>query len=204
MPDHTALSPEHDEERGGVALLIIDMINRFDFEGGELLLDNARRIVPKILELRSTMDNIGAPTIYVNDNFGEWHSEKSKLVESAAECAPDVIAELAPRETDYFVIKAQLSGFYSSNLPILLPKLGASRLVLTGVAADICVLFTAADAHMRDYVIWTPSDAVASESETRKASALDLMSQHLGAEIAPISELNLSSWLSGLDEQGVR
>ena len=57
---------------------------------------------------------------------------------------------LRPDDNDYFVIKPQFSGFYSTNLPVLLPKLGVDRLILTGVATDICVLFTAGDAHMRE------------------------------------------------------
>jgi nicotinamidase-related amidase len=68
-----------------------------------------------------------------------------------------IVRKLAPRGNDYFVIKPQFSGFYATNLPVLLPKLGVSRLILTGIAADICVLFTAAHAHMRAYDLWVPT-----------------------------------------------
>lgn len=200
----TPTAPQRDAGRGGVALLIIDLLNRFDFEGGGLLKANAKKIVEPIQALRVSMDAADAPVIYVNDNFGEWHSEKSKLVERAAECTPDLIRELAPREKDYFVIKPQLSGFYSTNLPLLLPKLGVSRLVLAGVATDICVLFTAADAHMRDYALWVPGDAVAAESDERGAWALDIMRRHLGVEIQATAELDLADWTSRLDERGIR
>ncbi|WP_260929178.1 cysteine hydrolase family protein [Novosphingobium sp. 9] len=65
---------------------------------------------------------------------------------------------LQPAPADYFIIKPQFSAFYATNLPVLLPQLGASKLVLSGIATDICVLFTAADAHMRDYDLWVPSE----------------------------------------------
>jgi nicotinamidase-related amidase len=180
------------------------MMNCFDFGGGPRLRRRAMRTIDPILTLRNAMQHLEAPTIYVNDNFGEWHSEKSKLVERSAEQAPEIVGPLAPRDEDYFIIKPQFSGFYATNLPLLLPKLGVSRLVLTGIAADICVLFTAADAHMRDYALWVPEDAVAAEVDTRAQAALELMREHLGAETSATTDLEVPSWMKALDERGVR
>ena len=100
-----------------------------------------------------------------------------------------------PGSPDLFVIKPQFSGFYSTNLPVLLPKLGATRLILTGVAADICVLFTAGDAHMREYDLWVPSDAVASVNPERTRWALEIMEKSMNAEVRPTAELSLDDWL---------
>src|SRR5688572_17829707 len=107
-------APFHDTGRGGVALLVIDMVNRFDFEGGAKLKAAAQEIVEPIVALRAAFDAAHAPTIYVNDHFGEWHSEKSKLVERAREQAPDFVGRIEPRVQDYFVIKPQLSAFYAT------------------------------------------------------------------------------------------
>jgi nicotinamidase-related amidase len=203
-PANGPTAPKRDSKRGGPALIIIDMINCFDFAGADKLRPQARRLIDPILQLRQEMDTLGAPTIYVNDNFGEWHSDKSKLVGRALGHAADIVAPLAPREEDYFIIKPQFSGFYATNLPLLLPKLGASRLIITGVATDICVLFTAADAHMRDYALWIPKDSVAAEVKKRSRSALDIMQAHMGAEIAPSSKLKIGTWLKVLDKQGLR
>ena len=197
-------APHGDAGRGGVALLVVDMINRFDFAGASRLCAKAEAMLGPIVALRGQMDARGAPAIYVNDNFGEWHSEKSKLVEQAGDAAPAIVAHLAPREEDYFIIKPQFSGFYATNLPLLLPKLGVSRLVLSGIAADICVLFTAADAHMRDYALWVPEDAVAAESDERARWALEIMRANLGAETAPTDRLDLQAWMSALDKEGRR
>lgn len=196
-------TPKRDSERGGAALLIIDVINRFDFEGGETLRRYAEAIVEPILALRAAMDREGLPTIYVNDNFGEWHSEKSKLVARAQKNDDDFVDRLAPRDDDYFVLKPQFSGFYATNLPLLMPKLGASRLILVGVATDICVLFTAADAHMRDYALWVPRDCVAAENLAQSAAALKIMQSHLGAEVRPTEALDLAGWQAALDERDV-
>jgi nicotinamidase-related amidase len=192
-------APFRDSGRGGVALLIIDLVNRFDFEGGGKLKAEAEKVVEPVLRLRASCDAAGAPAIYVNDNFGEWHSEKTKLAERARAKAAEFVNRIEPRDRDYFVIKPQLSGFYATNLPLLLPKLGVSRLVLTGVAADMCVLFTAADAHMRDYALWVPADAVAAASASRTEAALEIMRERLGAETRPSSELDLAGWIASLD-----
>jgi nicotinamidase-related amidase len=185
-------APDRDQPGNGTALLIIDMINGFDFEGAEALRPKAKQAAEAILALRDQADAADFPIVYVNDNFGEWHSEKSKLVERAGGRLP--APGLAPRDGDYFIIKPQFSGFYSTNLPVLLPKLGVRRLVLTGVATDICILFTAADAHMRDYAVWVPEDAVAAESDERHAAALAILRDRMGAETAPAGELRLTDW----------
>lgn len=181
----------------GVGLLIIDMINPLDFEGAERLRPKMERLVEPILKLRAEADALGVPTVYVNDNYGQWHSEQSKIV--AACSGPDsstreIAKALAPRERDYFVIKPHVSGFYATTLPVLLPRLGVSRLVLTGVAADICILFTAADAHMREYELWVPDDAVASEDDDRKAWAQETLTQALGGTCAPTTQQGLREW----------
>lgn len=202
-PEGTPTAPHRDRQRGGVALLIIDMVNCFDFAGAEDLQSRATEAATAILRLKSALRAIEAPCIYVNDNFGEWHSEKSLLVERAWAGGNPIPGELKPDETDYFIIKPQFSGFYATNLSVLLPKLGVSRLIITGVATEICVLFTAADAHMRDYALWIPEDAVASGSASG-AQALEIMRTSMGAETAATSRLEVRDWTARLDEQGVR
>lgn len=184
--------------RPGAALLIIDMINRFDFPGAEHLHPRALAIAELICNLRAAADACGAPVVYVNDNYGQWRAGREQLIEACAAtslASRRVIQKLAPRADDYFVIKPQLSGFYATNLPVLLPKLGVNRVVLTGVAADICILFTAADAHMRDYDVWVPKDAVASEDEKHADWALTLMRKSLSAETRATTELSLAEWM---------
>ena len=181
----------------GVGLLFIDLINSMDFEGAEELLPKFENVVNVAVRLRSEADKLGVPTIYVNDNYGEWHSERTKIVEACLNpenrCSAQ-IKRVTPRASDYFVIKPQVSGFYATNLPVILPRLGVSRLVMVGVAADICILFTAADAHMREYDLWVPSDGVASENDERRDWALDTLSKTMDAETRPTTTLTLEAW----------
>ena len=176
---------------GDTALLVIDMLNAFDFEEWEPLAEAAAAIVGPINALRDEARAAGCPVIYVNDNYGRWRDERSGLV--AWLTRPDargaaIARALAMHDDDYFVIKPEASGFYATSLPALLPRLGVSRLVLTGIATDICVQFTAADAHMREYPLWVPADGVAGLSAQRTRWALEVMADSMGADIRATTE----------------
>jgi nicotinamidase-related amidase len=188
------MAPHRDQPGNNVALLIIDIVNCFDFEGGEKVRQQASAAAPAIRALRDQADACHVPTIYANDNFGEWHSERTRLVDRANGWLAQ--SGLAPRADDYFIIKPQFSAFYATNLAVLLPKLGVRRLVLTGIATDICILFTAADAHMRDYRLWVPENAVAAQERGKSSAALAILRERLDAEIAPTTQLSLTEWIA--------
>ncbi len=179
------------------AILVIDMLNTFDFAGGDALKHAVQAMVEPVTALRRQAEAAGVPVIFVNDNYGRWHDEPSDLIAWVAEGkGGDLLPHFKPRPEDFFVIKPESSGFYATTLPALLPRLGVSRLVLIGVAADICVLFTAADAHMREYDIWVPRDAVASQHDERAHWALEMMGHGMNANTCPTSELTLAEWLA--------
>lgn len=183
---------------GGTALLILDMMNTLAFPGAERLRPATEAAARAIRSLRDQADAAEVPVLYVNDNHGDWHDSREDLIARCLEpeCAGRTIAEsLRPRDRDLFVIKPQFSGFYATNLPVILPQLGVGRLIVTGVAADICVLFTAADAHMRDYDLWIPADAVASEDPQRTEWALEIMRSSMNADTSPSDRRPLSDWL---------
>ena len=90
-----------------------------------------------------------------------------------------------PDEDDYFVLKPKHSGFYSTSLELLLEHLGARSLILTGIAGNNCVLFTANDAYMRDFKIFVPSDCVVSETQADNDYALEQMAKVLKADTRP-------------------
>ena len=168
------------------ALLLIDVINPMDFPGGDSLVRQALPAASKIASLRRRLTDKGVPVIYVNDNFGEWQSDFSEQVRRCTrpDCpACEVAGRLLPGKGDYFVLKPKHSGFYSTSLDVLLQYLGVHTLVLTGFAADICVLYTANDAYMRDYAIVVPSDCVASESAALRKAALEQMVTRLKARV---------------------
>jgi len=168
------------------ALLLIDVINDFDFPEADRLLRFARPAAEKLSKLKLRLHSKGVPVIYVNDNFGDWQSDFRHQLErcTASESKGASIARLLlPQPDDYFVLKPKHSGFYSSPLDTLLAFLGVSTLILSGFAGDICVLYTANDAYMRDYDIIAAADCIASELESSNRAALDHMAQRLKARV---------------------
>jgi nicotinamidase-related amidase len=172
-------------ERAKTVLLLVDVINDFDFPRGERLLHFALPAARRLAALKKRLRKSGVPAIYVNDNFGRWQSDFKKQVERCvSEDSPGaaVARQLIPGDDDYFVLKPKHSGFYSTSLDTLLSYLGAERLIITGFAADICVLFTANDAYMRDFEILVPTDCVASETAAARRGAIQQMKRFLRAD----------------------
>ena len=161
-----------------VALLLVDVINPLDFAEADQLLRFAVPAAERLGELKQRASEAGVPVIYANDNFGRWRSDLSAVVERCLEpgCKGRPLAELLrPDEDDYFVLKPKHSAFFSTTLDLLLRYLGVETLVVGGFAGNICVLFTANDAYMRDLRLVVPADGVASNTEEDNTAALDQM-----------------------------
>jgi nicotinamidase-related amidase len=178
------------------ALLLIDVINDMDFEGAESLVTFAEPMAERLQALKKRARAAGMPTIYVNDNFGVWRSDFRSIVEH---CTTDdvpgrnVSRMLAPDDQDYFVLKPKQSAFYGTTLETLLRSLGTKRVIITGVAGDNCVLFSANDAYLRDLALFIPCDCVASESKEENDHALRLMRKVVKADTTPSTGLDLAA-----------
>lgn len=183
-------------DKSKTALLLIDVINDFDFPEGEQLLRLALPVGKNIAELKKRTQEAGIPSIYVNDNFGKWQSDFQKIV---AHCKGEnsrgrqFVELLTPDPDDYFVLKPKNSGFYSTTLDLLLTHLTAKNLILTGIAGNNCVFFTANDAYMRDYKVFVPPDCVVSNTEEENAHALKQMEIVLKADTTIASKLDLKA-----------
>jgi len=190
-------------EQSRVALLLIDVINDLEFPGGDQILPFALKMARCTAALKKRTAEANVPSIYVNDNFGRWRSDFHVQVDH---CLSDVrgkpVAELLrPSDDDYFVLKPKHSGFFSTTLEILLSYLEVEILILTGLTANNCVLFTANDAYMRDYRLIIPADCVASLSEADTRSGLDQMKDVLKADTRPSAELPISELIGRCVEE---
>jgi nicotinamidase-related amidase len=181
-------------DQSEVALLLVDAINDFDFPAAQKLLRFALPAARRIAALKQRLAKQGIPIIYVNDNFGRWRSDfKSQIERCTADTSrgAEIAKLLLPNPEDYFVLKPRHSGFFASSLEILLSSLGVKKLIITGFAADICVLFTANDAFMRGYDLVVPADCVASETVPARKSASGQMKRFLHADIRPSSQIRI-------------
>jgi nicotinamidase-related amidase len=176
------------------ALLLVDVINDMDFEGSEALVRFAEPMARRLHDLKRRCRAAGMPTLYINDNFGKWRSDFRSLVQHCIDDpvpGREVAKLLKPDDEDYFVLKPKNSAFFGTTLDTLLTNLGTSTVILTGIAGDNCVLFSANDAYLRDYRLFIPCDCVVSNSREENDAALRLMEKVVKADIRPSAELDL-------------
>jgi nicotinamidase-related amidase len=190
------LKDKSKKSRGkGNALVLIDVINDFDFPLAEALLRYALPAAKRIAALKERARRARIPAIYANDNFGQWRSDFHQQIEHCLEKGgrgSQIVELLRPDDDDYFVLKPMHSGFFSTTLEVLLERLEAERLILVGFAADICVLYTANDAYMRGFKVAVPSDCVASETKRQCRFALEHMSKRLKADTKKSDKVRFS------------
>lgn len=181
----------------GAGVLVIDVVNPFDFAGADALFAHAVPAARRTAALLARTRPAGMPTIYVNDNFDCWHLGFRELIADIRARHPrgrEMIDALAPDpERDHYVLKPMHSGFFGTGLEVLVQRLRLHTLVLTGVAADICVLFTANDAYMRGYRVVVPSDCVAAEDPADADRTLRQMGRLLKADVRRSTELDLDA-----------
>jgi nicotinamidase-related amidase len=189
----------------GTALLLIDVINDLAFAGSDVLIAQAEPMSVRLAAFKGRAARAGMPVVYVNDNFGQWRSDFRRTVAhctSKASPGRIVSARLRPTARDYFVLKPKHSGFYDTTLDTLLDELRVKRVIVTGIAGNICVLFTANDAYMRGLRIFAPSDCIVSNTYEDNMHALQQIQTVLKGHIEPSTQLAFSRRVSAAIGRG--
>ncbi len=172
------------------ALLIIDIINDFQFKHGKALAEKTVTICPNIVKIKEMMLKKERPVIYINDHYNLWQADYDKIMKKCRNSlSAPIIEALYPTDQDYFLIKPKHSAFFGTALHTLLSQLKVKNLVLSGIAGNICVLFTANDAYMREFGLFIPNDAIASADEQDNTYALRMMENVLKADVRPTEKL---------------
>src|SRR3954464_10290742 len=182
-------------DQSSVASIMIDVINDMEFESGEKLFRNALPAARALANLRRRAIDAGVPVIYVNDNFGKWRSDFRQQLDHVLKdgVRGEPIAKLLrPGEEDYFVLKAKHSGFYNTQLDLLIDYLQVKTVILAGFATDMCVLFTASDAYLRDLQIIVPPDCSASANREHHDQALAHMRRVLHVETPASADIDFN------------
>lgn len=175
-------------EQTRYALLIIDIINPFKFTHGHILASKTLEIVGPIKQLKGYFNKKNWPVIFINDHYNLWQANLEKIIALChTERSDPIFKLLLPGDDDYFLIKPKHSAFYGTALNTLLHQLKVNTLILTGIAGNICVLFTANDAYMREFKIIAPENCIASVDDRDNQYALIMMKNVLKASIEPIN-----------------
>ncbi|MDQ1411354.1 MAG: hypothetical protein QOJ41_3089 [Acidobacteriaceae bacterium] len=179
-----------------VAVLLIDVVNHFEFPDGKQILRSALPIAPRLARLKQRATNANIPVIYVNDNFGQWHSDARKLLAYCLRprCAGKPFVELIkPADDDYCILKPMHSAFYQTPLDVLLRHLGVSALIIAGLTTNSCILCTAHDANMRDLKVTVVSDCCAARTARDHKQGIANIKEIADARVVRLASLRLKS-----------
>lgn len=188
-----------------LALLLLDVINDLDFPGAEEIRKEAPKMAARLARLKREARNCGVPVVYVNDNYGRWQSDFNATLKHCLEATSPgkpVAEQLLPEQDDYFVLKPKHSGFFSTTLDVLLDYLQTRALIITGIAGNICVLFTANDAYMRDFEIYVPRDCIVSNTRAENDQSLEMIEKILKADTSPSDALDVRDLICRLQSPG--
>jgi nicotinamidase-related amidase len=172
------------------ALIVTDMLNRYEHADAEALVASVELAVPAIARAVHLAAEQEMPIVYVNDNHGDWSAGRPELCRSAMQGArADLVEPILPPETAAFVTKARHSIFYETALEYLLRSNEIERIVLTGQVTEQCILYSALDGYVRHFRIVVPRDAVAHIHPDLASAALRMMRVNMAAEIGSADEI---------------
>lgn len=174
------------------ALVVIDMINLYDHEDADALIESVRGALPAVQRLIDRARRSGIPVVYANDNFGRWRSHHDELLDVAlAGPHAELVEPIRPDDESLFVVKARHSIFFETPLEYLLGQEGVRRIVLCGQVTEQCVLYSALDAHIRHLRVAVAEDAVAHIHPDLARAALRMMERNMSAEICSADRIVL-------------
>jgi nicotinamidase-related amidase len=168
------------------ALIVIDMLNAYEHEDAEPLMDSVREVLPPLRDLIDQARKQEVLIVYVNDNYGDWSAARAEIVENAMTGrAPELVEPVIPPPDTPFVVKARHSSFYQTQLEYLLRQEGIERLILAGQVTEQCILYSALDAYVRHFELAIPSDCIAHIQEDLAEAALTMMETNMRAHVVP-------------------
>jgi nicotinamidase-related amidase len=194
MPRATLTLEGFETRPASTALLILDLITALDFPGGKRMFPEVLKAAQRVRALRERAEAARIPIIYVNDNQGRWRSDSAYIIQRCREHNPRgaaLVDVLEPKPEHYFIVKPKHSAFFATALEVLLDHARVEKLIITGISSHQCVLFTATEAHMRDYELQIPRDCIAAPKRADAQLALRYFESVLGADTRRSTELRL-------------
>ena len=189
------------QDAPNTALIVVDVLNPYEHEDADELVESMSDVVPNIAELISRARDEQRHVIYVNDNYGHWNSSSDKLLRAGLDGRhPELVEPLRPPEDASFVIKARHSIFYETPLEYLVRQEEIDRLVLVGQVTEQCILYSALDAHIRHIPIVVPRDAVAHIDAELAEAALRMMEANMEAAVVDADQIDFTADDAGTDD----
>lgn len=134
----------------------------------------------------------GLPLIFTHDDHIEGLDKELELwgphgIHGQVANFPELEAGIGPK--DFFVPKRRYSGFFGTDLDLLLRELGVRTLIAVGEDTNICVLHTLADAYYLGYETIVPEDATRCFLVGTQEAGIEHFKKCFGTTITTTNEL---------------
>jgi nicotinamidase-related amidase len=179
-------------DTSATALLLVDVINDFDFPQNEFLLTQLPILSTRLANLKNNCKRARIPCLYINDNKGKWRSDFPSILKRCLardSLGRTFVNKLKPATDDYIIFKPKHSAFYATPLELILSHMRVTTVILAGITTNACVLDTAMELHMRDFTLLVPQDCTCALTPDDHRRSLQIIKNSFDAEIAK------SAWL---------
>lgn len=152
------------------AMIVVDMQNDFVAEGAKLRSAQAAAMVPRLAETLKFCRERGIRVIYtahvhrrdgcdmgLYDDLYPPIADRSSLVDETP--GVDIFPALAAAPGEHVIKKHRYSGFFATDLDLILREWGVTTVVISGTTTENCCHATARDAMFRNYSVVFLSDA---------------------------------------------
>ena len=165
------------------AIIAVDMLN--DFISGPLTSARSVAVVEPNVRLLDAARSAGVPVIFSNDRHIAGIDKELEIWGDHAIAGTEgaeVIPELKLSSKDFIVPKRRYSGFFQTDLDILLRELGVKTVIMTGLHTHMCVRHTSADAFQLGYKVCVAKECTDAFTEEEYVSGLKYLKMCYGAE----------------------
>ncbi|MDB6086978.1 MAG: hypothetical protein JWN43_4859 [Gammaproteobacteria bacterium] len=159
------------------------------------LLASARRSGTMVIHLQNTSlpDRMGDSPSYIRFNLRMHQAVRRDgpplRYTLPGTSGPEFAAEFAPLPRELVVRKYRSSGFWGTNLDMLLRSNGIKTVVMGGCTTEGCVESTARDAMFSDYYVVIAEDCVGSDDRAQHEASILLMRHRF--DVATGTEIGL-------------
>lgn len=167
------------------ALLIIDMVRDFTDPNGLVFYPENLKILPRIREVLDRCREQGMLVVFMQhqNRKGKPDKKAGAMRPNCMEGTPGVeIDPMLPvdEERDYVIPKRRYSGFFGTDLDLVLREHDIKNLIITGTKTNCCIRATVTDAYYLDYEPYVVRECVATNSEVANDVHLSDIDKYLG------------------------
>lgn len=176
------------------ALIVVDMVYDFTDPQGLVFYQQNEEILPKISEAISVARVGGALVIFMQHCYRKDKPDKNLVnmrpncIEGSGGEAIDKRLEVMPQ--DYIIKKRRYSGFFGTDLDLVLRENGIENVFIVGTKTNCCIRATVTDAYYLDYNVFVVRECVATNDDNVNNVHLEDIRKYFGRVIS-LNELDM-------------